>query len=244
MHKSRNWILGLAGGLVALAIIALVTFNLVSGPSTAVAQAAPATPTATASSGTHKPDLAKIQANLGEFNSILGDFRKNLAGRLNISEDQLQTAISGAVSDTTAQMVKDGKLTQSQADHLNALSAEFSKGVTFPPDANVISQVAGLVPLSLDQFKQIENDVAASLKLQTSELETQIKAGKSLTDIAAAQNVDIQTVKDTLLKSLKTQLDAAVKAGKLTQTQEDQINQHASQFVDKLVTLTPGSFKK
>lgn len=244
MHKSRNWILAITGGLVALAIIALVTINLVSGPSTVAAQAAP-TPTATAATATTgKPDLAKIQAKLGEFNQLFGDFRKNLAGRLNITEDQLQTAVSGAVSDTTAQLVKDGTLTQSQADHFNALAAEFSKGVTFPPDANVISQVAGLIPLSMDQFKQIETDVATSLNLQPSALEDQIKAGNSLTDIAKAQNVDIQKVKDATLNSLKTQLDAAVKAGKLTQAQEDQINQQASQFIDKLVTVKPGDFKK
>lgn len=245
MYKSRNWILAITGGLVALAIIALVTVNLVSSPTTVSAQAAPtATATAAPASKPGMPDLAKIQANLGEFNSLFGDFRKNLAGRLNISEDQLQTAVNGAVSDTTAQMVKDGKLTQSQADHLNALASEFSKGVNFPPNANVIAQVAGLVPLSMDQFKQIEADVAASLNLQTSALEDQIKAGNSLSDIAKTQNVDIQKVKDAALSSLKTQLDAAVKGGKLTQTQEDQINQHASQFVDKLVTLKQSDFKK
>lgn len=244
MHKSRNWIVAITGGLVALAIIALVTINLVSGPSTAAAQAAP-TPTATTAATTSgKPDLAQIQAKLGEFNQLFGDFRKNLAGRLNISEDQLQTAVSGAVSDTTAQLVKDGKLTQSQADHINALSAEFSKGATFPPDANVISQVAGMVPLSMDQFKQIETDVATSLNLQPSVLEDQIKAGNSLTDIAKTQNVDIQKVKDATLTSLKTQLDAAVKGGKLTQAQEDQINQQASKFIDKLVTVKASDFKK
>lgn len=256
MHKSRNWILGLAGGLVALAIVALVTVNIVSAPSTvnaapAAAQAAQATPAATTPASTTAkagkpgmPDLAKIQAGLGEYNQVLGDFRKNLAGRLNISEDQLQTAVGGAMSDTLNQLVKDGKLTQSQADHLSALGAEFFKGVNFPPNANVISQVAGLVPLSMDQFKQVESDVAASLNLQPSALEDQLKAGNSLEDIARTQNIDIAKVKTAIQTSAKTQLDAAVKAGKLTQAQEDQINQHLSQYLDKLVTLKPGDFKK
>ncbi len=248
MRKSRNWILGLGGGLLALAIIALVTVNLLSAPPTVnaapAAQTAQPTATPAASTGTGMPDLAKIQASLGEYNQLLGSFRKNLAARLNIPEDQLETAVSGAMSDTTNQLVKDGKLTQSQADHLSALGAEFFKGVNFPPNANVISQIAGLVPLSMDQFKQIESDVAASLNLQPSALEDQLKAGQSLTDIARTQNVDIQKVKDTILSSAKTQLDAAVKAGKLTQAQEDHINKMASQYIDKLVTAKPGSFKK
>lgn len=254
MHKSRNWILGLTGGLVALAIIALVTINLISVPSTvsaaqaaapaAQATTAPAAKTAAASGGAGMPDLAKLQAGLSEYNQVFGSFRKNLAARLNISEDQLNAAVSGAMNDTTGQLVKDGKLTQSQADHIGALGAEFFKGVSFPPNANVISQIAGLVPLSMDQFKQIESDVAASLNLQPNALEDQLKAGNSLTDIAKTQNVDIQKVKDTVLSSAKTQLDAAVKAGKLTQAQEDQLNQKATQFIDKLVTMKPGSFQK
>src|SRR5947209_4579495 len=125
MRKSRNLILGLAGGLLALAIIALVTVNLVSGPSTVnAAPAAQPTATTAAWTGTGMPDLAKIQASLGEYNQLLASFRKNLAARLNIPEDQLNTAVSGAMSDTTAQLVKDGTLTQSQADHLSALGAE------------------------------------------------------------------------------------------------------------------------
>ena len=248
MRKTRNLILGLGGGLLALVIIALVTVNLVSAPSTVnaaqAAQAAPPATTPATTTGHGMPDLAKIQANLKEYNQVLGDFRKNLAARLNIPEDQLETAVSGAMSDTTAQLVKDGKLTQSQADNLSALGAEFFKGVSFPPNANVISHVMGLVPLSMDQFKQIESDVAASLNLKSSDLESQLKAGNSLTDIAKTQNVDIQKVKDTILSSAKTQLDAAVKAGKLTQAQEDQINKAAAQYIDKLVTAKPGSFKK
>lgn len=245
MRKSRNWILGIAGGLLALALVALITINLVGQPTVSAAPAAQATTAAaTTAAATTKPDLAQLQAKVGEFNGLLGTFRKGLASRLNVTEDQLATAVSGATGDATAQLVKDGKITQSQADHLNALAGEFFKGVSIPPSANVISQFAGLMPFTLDQLKQVENDVAKVLNLQTSELETKVMAGQSLADLATAQGVDLQKVKDTLLSSGKTQLDAAVKAGKLTQAQADQAYQFAPNMIDKLVNLKPGDLHK
>ncbi len=245
MRKSRNWILGLLGGLLTLALVTLVTVNLVGQTSTVnAAPAAQTTPTTAAQTAPAKPDLAQIQAKVGELNQLLGTFRKGLASRLNVTEDQLATAVSGATGDATAQLVKDGKLTQSQADHLNALSGEFFKGVSIPPSANVISQFAGLMPFSLDQVRQVESDLAQALNLQTSALETQLMAGQSLAGIAKTQGVDLQKVKDTILSSGKTQLDAAVKAGKLTQTQADQAYQFAPQMIDKLVEAKAGDFKK
>lgn len=244
MRKSRNWILGIVGGLLTLALVALVTVNLVGQTSTVNAAPAATPTTAAAQTTPAKPNLAQVQAKVGELNQLLGTFRKGLASRLNVTEDQLATAISGAASDTTAQLVKDGKLTQSQADHLNALAGELFKGVSIPPSANVMAQFAGLIPFSLNQLKQVESDVAQVLNLQTSALEAQVMGGQSLADIARTQGVDLQKVKDTILSSGKTQLDAAVKAGKLTQTQADQAYQFAPQLIDKLVNLKPGDFKK
>jgi hypothetical protein len=249
MRKSRKWILGLAGGLLALALVALVSINLIGQTSTVnaapAAQAAQATPTAAATKTTPtKPDLAQAQAKVAELNQLLGTFRQGLASRLHIPEDQLDAAVSGALGDTTAQLVKDGKLTQEQANHLTAIAGDLFKGVSIPPSANLIGNFMGLMPFSLDQLRQVESDVAQTLKLQTAELETQLKAGQSLADIAKTQGVDLQKVKDTILSSGKTQLDAAVKAGKLTQQQADQAYQMAPQWLDKLVNLKAGGHQK
>jgi hypothetical protein len=249
MRKSRKWILGLAGGLLALALVVLVSINLIGQTSTVnaapVAQAAQATPTTAATKTTpNKPDLGQVQAKVAELNQLLGTFRQGLASRLNVPEDQLDAAVSGALGDTTAQLVKDGKLTQEQANHLTAIAGDLFKGVSIPPSANLIGNFMGLMPFSLDQLRQVESDVAQTLKLQTTELETQLKAGQSLADIAKTQGVDLQKVKDTILSSGKTQLDAAVKAGKLTQQQADQAYQMAPQWLDKLVNLKAGEHQK
>ncbi|HEX2911221.1 MAG TPA: hypothetical protein VH186_10465 [Chloroflexia bacterium] len=238
MLKSRKGVLGLIGGVIALALVLVITAVVVTQTSTVsaapAAQTAPTTPTTS-------QKQAAINAKGAEYNQLLETFRKSLAGRLNVTEDQLDTAIGGAVSDTTAQMVKDGKLTQTQADHLNGIAKDGLKGMTFPPNANVTTQLMGLFPFTIDQIKQVESDVAAILNLKPADLESQLMSGKSLSEIATAQGVDIQQVKTTLSNSAKTQIAAAVKAGKLTQEQADQVNKFLPNMLDKAVDAKMGN---
>ncbi|MGA1363096.1 MAG: hypothetical protein ACO36A_09260, partial [Ilumatobacteraceae bacterium] len=64
-------------------------------------------------------------------------------------------------------------------------------------------------------------NLAKVLGLSVTELATQVRSGKSLADIAKAQNVDIQKVKDALVADFTAHLDAEVKAGKHTQAEAD-----------------------
>ncbi|MFM7263387.1 MAG: hypothetical protein ACKO1X_06515, partial [Acidimicrobiales bacterium] len=64
-------------------------------------------------------------------------------------------------------------------------------------------------------------NLAKVLGLTVTELDTQVRSGKSLADIAKAQNVDIQKVKDQLVADLTAHLDAEVKAGEHTQAEAD-----------------------
>jgi len=64
-------------------------------------------------------------------------------------------------------------------------------------------------------------NLAKALGLTVTELETQVRSGKSLADIAKAQNVDIQKVKDALVADFTAHLDAEVKAGEHTQAEAD-----------------------
>ena len=62
--------------------------------------------------------------------------------------------------------------------------------------------------------------VAKVLGLSTTELQTQLQT-KSLADIAKAQNVDIDKVKDAIVADFKTHLDEEVAAGDHTQAEAD-----------------------
>ena len=64
---------------------------------------------------------------------------------------------------------------------------------------------------------------ATYLGLTTDALRTQLAAGKSLADVAAAQNKSVSGLEDALLANLKSDLDADVTAGRITSDRETQI---------------------
>lgn len=61
--------------------------------------------------------------------------------------------------------------------------------------------------------------LAKALNLTATELQTQLKSGKSLADIAKTQNVAISAVTAVLIADFKTHLDAEVASGKHTQSE-------------------------
>ncbi|MEK0315110.1 SHOCT domain-containing protein [Cohnella sp. 56] len=73
-------------------------------------------------------------------------------------------------------------------------------------------------------------ELAKLLGLPEDELKAQLKAGKSLADIAGVQGVDTQKVQDLLLASLTEQLDSRLADGKITQAQYDA---HKAKLADR-----------
>jgi DNA-binding CsgD family transcriptional regulator len=63
--------------------------------------------------------------------------------------------------------------------------------------------------------------LATTLKLTEAELQTQLKSGKTIKQIADAQNVDIAAVKTTLTADFKAHLDEEVASGEHTQAEAD-----------------------
>jgi cytidylate kinase len=63
--------------------------------------------------------------------------------------------------------------------------------------------------------------LATTLKLTQEELKTQLHSGKSLTDVAKAQNVDIADVKTVLTSDFSAHLAEEVTSGKHTQAEAD-----------------------
>jgi hypothetical protein len=226
-------------GIVAVALVAgFVVMNL-GHP---VANAADSTPTPGAS-GTATPGASQNQSqtNQDERNQLKEAFIKNLASQLGVDEAKLNAAYSAAIRDTVDQAVKDGKLTQAQADKIKAAAKNGFPG-GFPGWAGKgqgmhQGKAGRMGPGAHAGFGQkgILDAAAKALKLTTAELQTQLKAGKSIADVAKDQSVDLQTVKDAMLAAIKADLDARVKAGKLTQAQADPRYQAAPAQVDKLV---------
>ena len=94
-------------------------------------------------------------------------------------------------------------------------------GVTSIASANGSSSSSSALarPSKISHKAPNSESLAKVLKLTSAELRAQMKSGKSLADIAKAQNVAITAVTAVLISDFKAHLDAGVASGKLTQAQ-------------------------
>ena len=83
-------------------------------------------------------------------------------------------------------------------------------------------------------------DAAATyLGLTEDQLRTQLESGKSLADVAKAQNKSVDGLKQAIVAAFQSKLDQAVKDGRLTSDQRDQMLADFKAHIDDLVNGTP-----
>jgi hypothetical protein len=173
---------------------------------------------------------------------------RDAAQRLNVSPGELRSALEGAFGDQLDQAVKDGKLTQQQADAIKQRIARYGLPLGGPtggpggpgPGHGLAFGFGG--PGGRGPFAGL--DAAASyLGLSQAQLARQLGSGKSLADVARAQGKSVDGLEQALLDAAGTQLDRAVSDGKLTSDQRDRILSDLRAHVDDLVNgRAPGPF--
>lgn len=187
-------VLGLAGALAVTAVAG-----------TAIAQ----TPTPNTQTGT----------NYQEY------FLDRLASALGTTRDKLTSAFTQARNETADQAVKDGKLTQEKADRMKAQQGIGPFGFHgFGGDMDRGDMGRGGKMGGFMGGGQSREAIAGALGITTQELDTQLRSGKTLAELAAGKE---QAVKDAMVAAEKTRLDQAVAGGKITQ---DQANQRLEQL--------------
>jgi polyhydroxyalkanoate synthesis regulator phasin len=176
------------------------------------------------------PVQAKSRSFLGANSTTATDpyceaYQKDLAHRLHTSVTTLEQAQQAAFTDMLNQMVKDGKLTQKQATAIEQrykghMACNYRHAPAIPFQRYVIHQFA-------TQYRAyILNAVAPSLHLTSQQLDTQLKSGKSLSQIAAAQHVSQADLKTSVNDAIQSALTQAVKDGNLTQSQATYLSQY------------------
>jgi hypothetical protein len=152
--------------------------------------------------------------------AFLGDVAK----RLNVTPQQLNDALKGAFEDRLDADVKAGRLTQAQADQIKK-KVEQSGGAPLLGGGPPVGPARGFFfhggPGGL-----IHDGIGAAanyLGLSDAQLLAKLKSGKSLADVAGDQNKSVDGLKTAIKDSVKSDLDKAVKAGDLSQTQESDI---------------------
>ncbi|MGO9207895.1 MAG: hypothetical protein ACLQBX_17235 [Candidatus Limnocylindrales bacterium] len=226
---------------IVVAVVSALVLSLPSSPLTASAAGAGSSPS---------PSTAAAATRQGTGQQRCQDFLSALAARLNISVDTLETALSGAASDTIGQLVQQGRLTADQATKLKtALSANASSPCTVGgrmglgmggffggalPFARGFGQGApgatpfarGFGPGALGgaiNGSAILDAAAAALKTNPATLQQQLAAltsGQDLRTIAAKDGVAYATLIAAIHAAVKAQLDTAVTKGTLTSARE------------------------
>jgi hypothetical protein len=127
-----------------------------------------------------------------------------------------------AIKDALAGLVKDGTITQAQADKVATTLDQ-----KLPPRGfrgHGLRIGAGL------------DEVASIIGITKDELRTQLRSGKTLAEIAKTKNISQATLVDKLVAAAKTRIAAEVKAGRLTQARADEVTKNLSARINEMVT--------
>ena len=125
-----------------------------------------------------------------------GERGELLAQELGISVDQLQAAMTRAMEKRLAEAVKNGRLTQAQADLM-------------------------LAGRKLAQAIDHDAVVAKALGISVADLQAARDAGKDLRDLLSELKLDRATFQTNLQKAMDEAIAQAVKDGVITQAQAD-----------------------
>ena len=156
------------------------------------------------------------------------DFQSHLAQALGISQSKLSAALSQAGDQTLNDAVKNGTITQKQAD---AIKSRQANGKAC---AAGLGELAGRGGHGAGGTSSIQA-AAQALGITTDQLQSQLSQGKTVSQIAPSGMTE-QQFATAFQSALKNQLDAKVKAGAITQSREDTALSNASAMAQRLWT--------
>lgn len=160
---------------------------------------------------------AKLSSPNEESQAVLNDAAKELG----VQPSELSAALKKALSNRIDEAVKAGRLTKAEGD---ALKARINSG-EFP-----LFGVARGLGLEHRPFGLLEADpmgelstAADYLGLTEVQLRNRLNSDKTLAQIANDQGKSVDGLIDKLVDRQKERIEAAVKDGRLTQAQADEI---------------------
>jgi hypothetical protein len=170
-------------------------------------------------------------------------FMQSLAKHLGISTEKLQDATKAAAIDQIDAALADGKITKEQAD---AAKERIQSGdaplLFFEPrfrDGGPGLPFDRGPGFGFHHFGELGEAAANYLGLTEAQLHEQLRAGKSLAQIAKDKGKSADGLKKALHDAVKEDLDAAVKAGRITQAQADEALDRFDERADDLINRTP-----
>lgn len=165
----------------------------------------------------HGTTPSTVAATSPSANAYCQQYLQDLAKRLNVPVSTLEQDQKAAKEDVLAQLVKDGKLTQAQANtikqRLESHQACSGKGHAWWDN--------GVLRQTLKKYRTtLLNGVASGLHLSASQLQSDLRNGQTLSQVASAQKVSASQLHTIVLTAVQNTLNQARQAGDITQSQE------------------------
>ena len=146
-------------------------------------------------------------------------FLSRVAGHLGISTEKLEDATEAAAIDEVDEQLEAGRITKAQADELKARIRQGGVPFLFG-GRHRFGGPGGFDGPRLHHAPFGHLSAAADyLGLTVPQLLEQLTSGKSLADVAGAQDKSVDGLKKAMLADAKTRLDDAVEEGMLTEAQ-------------------------
>jgi len=156
-------------------------------------------------------------------------FWSTLAAKLNVSQDALKSAVRDAAKAVVAQSLKEGKITQDQATRLDQRIDKLPLDkAPFP----ITPQQKAANQARLESMKQMLDAAANTLDMSRGDLIAELRDGLTLGQIAQQKRVDPAKLKAAMLAVPYSRIDQAVKNGKITQDNADEMKAKLEKSVD------------
>jgi hypothetical protein len=159
-----------------------------------------------------------------ESKAIVNDAAKSLG----ISPSKLSAALKKAFADRIDAAVADGRLTKAQGEELKKRIESGDFPLFGPP-------VFGRGFPGVHPFFHGLDAAASYLGLSEEQLRTRLNSGKTLAQIAKAEGKSVDGLKSAMLADVKKKLDDAVKAGRLTKSEEQRALKDFERRIEDLV---------
>jgi hypothetical protein len=166
--------------------------------------------------------------------AVLSDAAK----RLNVEPSELRDALGEAEDAQLDAEVKAGRLTQEQADAIKERRKDsgtvlgVGPGAPGGPGGGLSLHQRGGPGFGDGGPGEVTDAAAKALGISRDELFKRMRDGKTLEEIAKAEGKSFDDVKAAVKAAVKKELDEAVKDGKLTQKQADEILSRSTEHLD------------
>jgi len=164
-------------------------------------------------------------------------FISKIAEKLGVSSEELTTAMTEAQFELIDEAVAADRLTEEQAAQLKERIQEYGPLAGIGAFARHRGDRPGDREGNREcrAFKFVFAAAAQVLEMERSAIMEALQSGKSLADLAEEQGMSVGEFKAALLDQIKSQLQAKVEEGKITQEQADRIFAGIEAEIDAIV---------